>query len=90
MKYIANPIRVTAHRIIKLGIIRPDKDTVLHLDNGDEVLATKEMTARITPEIGDYWVRQEDGYIYLDSKNAFQHKYSPMMSMNDTYRSFLR
>ena len=65
MKYIANPIEVTAFKIVRFGIKIFDQGIVCHLENGGEVIATKEMTARLTPKIGDYWVKQEDGYIYL-------------------------
>ena len=34
------------------------------------------MTARYQPKIGDYLVRAEDGYEYLNPANVFERKYS--------------
>jgi hypothetical protein len=36
------------------------------------------MTARYMPVVGDYWVIQSDGYIYLNPKDVFERKYSPL------------
>lgn len=33
------------------------------------------MMARYTPVVGDYWVVQEDGYIYLNPRDVFERKY---------------
>lgn len=49
----------------------------LELENGKVVTATPEMTSRMTPVVGDYWVIQSDGYIYLNPKAVFERKYSP-------------
>jgi hypothetical protein len=35
------------------------------------------MMARFKPQPGEYWVRQADGYIYLNPKEVFERKYSP-------------
>lgn len=77
-KYIANPVIVEAFKIERLGLEILDQGIVLHLDNGGEVIATKEMTARMAPSIGDYWVIQEDGYIYLNPKHVFEKKYKEL------------
>lgn len=77
MKYVANPVVVTAYKIIKGYAYITDKGYPLILENGEEVLATPEMTSRFVPKHGDYWVIQEDGYIYLNPKDVFERKYSP-------------
>lgn len=38
----------------------------------------REMTARIEPKVGDYHVKQEDGYCYLNPKDVFERKYEPV------------
>jgi hypothetical protein len=48
------------------------------LDNGENAIATPEMTARYTPKTDDYWVVQSDGYVYLNPKDVFERKYSPL------------
>jgi hypothetical protein len=70
MKYIANPVVVTAHKIVS------NERLCLQLDNGEDFYPTVEMLARITPQIGDYVVTQEDGYQYLNPKDVFERKYS--------------
>ncbi len=87
MKYQANPVIVEAHEIVSVGPISfeprgPAEDLVsdgsrhLALRNGENVVATAEMLARMTPEPGDFWVIQSDGYIYLNPKAVFERKYS--------------
>ena len=83
MKYIANPVIVDAFKIVRFGIEILDQGIVLHLDNGGEVIATKEMLARISPQINDYWVKQEDGYVYLNPKEVFERKYSKVNDESD-------
>lgn len=48
----------------------------LQLEDGQIVVATPDMTSRMTPVVGDYWVVQSDGYAYLNPKNVFERKYS--------------
>jgi len=74
MRYIANPVEVDAQRITGIEE-RTDNGCVLQLENMDTVLATPEMLARMTPKVGDYWVIQQDGYIYLNPKEVFERKY---------------
>lgn len=80
MKYIANPVQVEAFTIVRAEEI-PEAETDqtpafnLELSNGATVKATHEMTSRMTPSIGDYWVIQSDGYIYLNPKDVFERKY---------------
>lgn len=88
MKYIANPVEVDAFKIedviavsILSGKERGDlrlcrsSGVVLRLEDGRLVDATPEMTARMTPRVGDYWVIQADGYVYLNPKDVFERKY---------------
>ena len=80
MKYIANPVIVDAWKIIQ---VFPRADShgnnfqILRLENDNLVQADAGMLARINPVIGDYWVVQEDGYIYLNPKEVFERKYRP-------------
>ena len=82
MEYIARPILVTAYRITgvseKLDSDRGVRITTDDGSGGQEVrYADKTMLARMTPQIGDYWVRQSDGYVYLNPKDVFESKYRP-------------
>ena len=74
MKYKANPVIVDAYRIIG------NERLCLQLENGQDFHPTVEMIARITPEVGDYLVIQEDGYEYLNPKEVFERKYSKVDS----------
>lgn len=80
MKYRANPVEVDAFVI--LGITpKLDGEILYHelkLDNGQRVRADGPLLARMTPQIGDYWVIQSDGYVYLNPKAVFERKYSPV------------
>jgi hypothetical protein len=82
MKYTANPVEVDAFKIVKVEDgTRYDVAYTLELENGRIVQATSEMTSRMTPQIGDYWVVQGDGYIYLNPKAVFERKYSPSFDL---------
>ena len=70
MKYKANPVIVDAFRVSFKGK-RP-----LALDNGSNAEADERMRAGYEPVIGDYWVVQEDGYVYVSPKEVFERKYS--------------
>jgi hypothetical protein len=76
MQYKANPVLVDAFVINQINEIYKSEDLLLTLEGGDEVVATKEMMSRYTPNVGDYWVIQADGYIYLNPKDVFERKYS--------------
>ena len=84
MKYIANPVEVEAFKILEIAGAEnnvADQTPTYHLVIGDPlapshvVVATPEMTSRMTPKIGDYWVIQSDGYVYLNPKEVFERKY---------------
>jgi hypothetical protein len=76
MKYRANPVEVIAFKISSILETDGCGNTELLLENGNKVVAIPEMTSRLKPSIGDYWVQQEDGYIYLNPKQVFERKYS--------------
>lgn len=84
MKYQANPVIVEAVRIAEIGEIETDGSRLLKLDETDADLgiqysfrATNEMLCRIPNlQLGDYVVRQEDGYLYLNPAAVFERKYS--------------
>lgn len=82
MKYIANPVEVEAHKItmVHKAIDWPDPlgaIVALELDNRQRVHPTEAMMSRMEPRVGDYWVVQSDGYVYLNPKEVFERKYSP-------------
>ena len=82
-KYVANPVEVEAWPIKKIippsQYLRTVGDTSLILDDPSNehhaVVATPEMLARMTPVVGDYYVVQSDGYVYLNPKAVFERKY---------------
>lgn len=81
MKYRANPVIVDAFKITKVEPMPPADPPLarnLMLENGQIVVARTEMVARMEPKVGDYWVIQSDGYIYLNPKDVFERKYSPI------------
>lgn len=80
MKYVANPVevdawvisRVTPHsHVLNSGGFTLERDGQV----GSDFEATPEMCSRMTPRVGDYIVRQSDGYIYLNPKDVFERKY---------------
>lgn len=78
MRYIANPIEVEAFRITWVESM-PDADPPLArnvtTDDGQNRFADAGMCARYIPQVGDYWVIQEDGYNYLNPADVFERKY---------------
>lgn len=76
MKYRANPVIVDAYKIVE---VRPSgSETHCVCDNGKVAIADAGMTSRYIPVAGDYWVIQSDGYEYLNPKDVFERKYSPI------------
>jgi len=82
MRYVAKPIIVDAHIVADVVIVgacgNEPGSYLLHLNNGTSVKATLEMACRLPtsrPEVGDYWVVQEDGYAYLNPHDVFERKY---------------
>lgn len=96
MNYVANPVVVDAYKIVDIHPVplptiteldailnegkQPVNGLMLNLEDGSIVNATMDMLSRITPEVGDYWVIQSDGYIYLNPKDVFERKYRPQES----------
>ncbi len=78
MKYQANPVVVDAFKITAIVAATEESPMILHLENGRLVSPNAGMTARMTPIVGDYWVIQEDGYVYLNPKDVFERKYGPV------------
>jgi hypothetical protein len=75
MKYIANPVEVDAEIIILCGPVCSDGSMPLVLQGGKEVVADRSMISRYIPSEGDYWVKQSDGYMYVNPKEVFERKY---------------
>jgi hypothetical protein len=76
MKYRANPVIVDAFKITHIGEMEPDGSITLMLEDSSFVRASPGMLARMVVVLGDYWVIQSDGYIYLNPKDVFERKYS--------------
>ncbi len=75
MKYVANPVMVDAKVIVQIGndidgrlVLYTNEDTIINIDEA--------VYARYFPKPGDYWVKQEDGYGYINPKSVFERKYS--------------
>ena len=77
-KYQANPIQIDASEIVGIGTADNDGNLPLALSDGTNFTATQPMLARYVPVVGDYVVTQDDGYVYLNPKNVFERKYSPV------------
>ncbi len=81
MKYVANPVVVDAFQIVEIRKDLRDffnRQLIFLLESGEVVKPTNEILSRIDPKIGDYWVKQEDGYVYLNPKEVFERKYRKM------------
>lgn len=79
MQYQANPVIVDAYRITHVGPSEfPGHLFVEMADDRKALHATPEQLARMTPAPGDYVVVQSDGYTYLNPKDVFERKYSPI------------
>lgn len=74
MKYVAKPVTVEALQITNVGSLE-ERGIPLELEGGKVVMATTPMISRMSPQVGDYWVIQPDGYIYLNPKQVFKSKY---------------
>src|ERR1035438_502934 len=77
VRYIAKPVVVDAFRIDQVGPTAAGKLHV-HFEEGHSAVADAGMLARMSPKVGDYWVIQEDGYIYLNPAEVFERKYEPV------------
>lgn len=76
-KYKANPVIVDAFKIEQV-VTADNGSCILVLDNGRSFTADPGMTARYIPTEGDYFVRQKDGYVYINPREVFELKYSAL------------
>lgn len=75
-KYIANPVEADAFVITGLSDdLGPNFGREVTVDDGSTRLITPEQMARMTPAVGDYFVIQSDGYIYINPKAVFERNY---------------
>jgi len=86
MKYRANPVIVDAAKILIVHRADVAGDRNLVLDDGRKVTASAAMLSRMTPTEGDYYVVQDDGYVYLNPKDVFERKYSPIENQAQSAR----
>lgn len=82
MTYQANPVIVSAFRIIGTKEPLASGHVGLVLEGDNWHLATPEQLSRISPQPGDYVVVQADGYIYLNPRDVFERKYSKVDPKN--------
>jgi hypothetical protein len=75
--HIANAVSVIAATILEVSE-KPSGNLMLRLSDGRNYEADTSMTVRYCPVPGDYLVTQEDGYEYLNPKEVFERKYSPI------------
>jgi hypothetical protein len=78
MTYQANPVAVSAYKILRVAPPGQYGGRHISCEGLMAFWATSEMLARIDPQPGDYVVVQEDGYTYLNPKDVFERKYSPI------------
>ena len=88
MKYQAKPVIVDAFEIAVVQkledgrflckFVLPDLNTALNSSEPAVGMATPDMTSRMVPKAGDYWIIQSDGYVYLNPKEVFERKYGPV------------
>jgi hypothetical protein len=78
MKYQANPVIVDAYEITHVSELTENGSRWLALKDAPGHFATAEMMSRMTPAVGDFWVVQSDGYVYLNPRDVFLRKYAPL------------
>lgn len=78
MKYTANPVIVDAYVIVAVVSVSSSLGYTVLLENGESKVIGLEMHIRHEPQIGDYYVVQSDGYTYINPKEVFERKYSPL------------
>ena len=77
MHYRAKPVIVEAFQITGTEDMA-DGTLRLTLETGKALYPDKVILARYIPTVGDYWVIQEDGYTYVNSRDVFERKYEPV------------
>lgn len=81
MKFTANPVVVDAWRITARSASNgAGQDIEITLEDGTTREITPAMYVRHLPQIGDYFVVQEDGYEYINPRDVFTRKYGPKLS----------
>ena len=83
MKYQGNPVIVDAFKIVSFDKKEKDfaednSNSTITLDDGQVITLEDGMMSRYQPVAGDYYVIQSDGYAYLNPKDVFERKYSPV------------
>lgn len=75
--------RYVSHKIVEAGVIigisqGPDIDVApwVDVEGFGRINVPRGFTARGTPEIGDYLVKYEDGYLSWSPKEAFEQGYT--------------
>lgn len=87
MKYKANPVEVDAFKIVSVAGMKLDDGSLnLATEDGVNRRADSGMLARYMPVEGDYWVIQSDGYEYLNPRDVFERKYSPVVNLGAEVR----
>lgn len=69
------------HKVVEAGVISEvvKEAFVIYTDNGDEACGVPaNFFARGTPQVGDYLVAYEDGYLSWSPKAVFEAGYSPL------------
>src|SRR5579872_5980536 len=80
-KYRANPVVVEAFEIEGMSEFVPDDGLWVNLRGGGSTARhiSAGMVSRFMPKVGDYLVIQDDGYAYLNPREVFKRKYSPVI-----------
>lgn len=92
-------LKIRAHKIVRSRVLEfkdplpedtnvapkecPAKTWEVTLSNGSIVNLPEEMTARMSPNPGDYYVIAADGYVYLNPKKVFEDKYDLVEGTED-------
>jgi hypothetical protein len=87
-KYEANPVIVDAAVILAVTekVLRDGKPPIYTVVFDNEMGAPvaveldRGMTARMAPIVGDYYVRQSDGYVYINPKAVFKRMYHELVN----------
>jgi hypothetical protein len=78
MKAIGNPVEVDFYVIQSWDPQDAEGNWVAHCSEGKDFVITSSMVAREPRTAYHYVVVQADGYTYLNPKEVFERKYSPI------------
>lgn len=78
MKAIGKPVEVDFYEIRGWDTADADGNYLVHCTEDKTFLITPAMTARAPAGTFHYVVVQADGYVYLNPKDVFERKYSPI------------